>query len=409
MLQLNDKTKGKTLFHKFLDLEAGAGVGVGDDDYNALERILKSAKDGISAVEANGKSSAYAIEVLRSISQTLDDEGFRVGDFPRMINTDGAAHVGMTHKALTQSMLAGLYWSISEVADLPLSAMLLPAKKMVVTWNDGPTKLVWDHEEKVERNLEYYISKYKIGNVSIDNGVYLRNLNKEEMLSFGYANLAVNRAMRGDATQAIMRDADNAIRLNPKNPSAYVVRGSVCYEKGKLSEAFKDFDKALELDPNHTMAHYMKGMANYVSEDYESADANFSRVLEQIPNYSEAYIWKMRARVAGKSIEQALKDANDTISDDPRNPDNHYYRGMLHTENNEHESAIRDFSKAIGLDPDNPAPHISRGYAHLEMRNFNDALKDFGKGNGLDFRQEYALKGMFMASLDQSINDGYVN
>src|SRR5262249_41784894 len=64
----------------------------------------------------------------------------------------------------------------------------------------------------------------------------------------GYRNRAAIYALRGDAGHAIA-DADEAIRLDPKNAFAFNIRGKAYFDKGQYALAIIDYDQAIRLDP----------------------------------------------------------------------------------------------------------------------------------------------------------------
>src|SRR5262249_23513869 len=53
---------------------------------------------------------------------------------------------------------------------------------------------------------------------------------------------------------AALKDADEAVRLDPKNPKAFLQRGDVRVARWEWSEARADFDGAIQLDPNSLRA-----------------------------------------------------------------------------------------------------------------------------------------------------------
>jgi tetratricopeptide (TPR) repeat protein len=64
----------------------------------------------------------------------------------------------------------------------------------------------------------------------------------------GYANLAAVNEMRGDLLDAIA-NANEAIRLDPKDAVAFNVRGKAWFDKDQYALALADFDQAIRLDP----------------------------------------------------------------------------------------------------------------------------------------------------------------
>jgi tetratricopeptide (TPR) repeat protein len=74
----------------------------------------------------------------------------------------------------------------------------------------------------------------------------------------GYANLAAVDEMRRDPVHAIA-NADEALRLDPKDPFAFNVRGKAWLDKEQYAAAVADFDQAIRLDP--TLAEVRQNLA----------------------------------------------------------------------------------------------------------------------------------------------------
>ena len=63
--------------------------------------------------------------------------------------------------------------------------------------------------------------------------------------------MALNK--QGQASKAIT-DFQQAVRIQPNYPEAYVNLGAMAFELGRFSEARKAFEKAIELDPRGAAA-----------------------------------------------------------------------------------------------------------------------------------------------------------
>jgi len=54
---------------------------------------------------------------------------------------------------------------------------------------------------------------------------------------------------------------DEAIRLDPNNPAAYLSRGDAWFGKHDYDKAIADYTEAIRLDPNNAGAHRARGYA----------------------------------------------------------------------------------------------------------------------------------------------------
>ena len=75
----------------------------------------------------------------------------------------------------------------------------------------------------------------------------------EELLKSGAAKIA-----EGDFEGAI-KDLDEAIRLDPKNATAWHDRGFAKKELGRYAEEIADYDEAIRLDPKNATAWISRG------------------------------------------------------------------------------------------------------------------------------------------------------
>ena len=84
-----------------------------------------------------------------------------------------------------------------------------------------------------------------------------------------------------------MRDLDEAIRLEPRDPQGYNNRGTVHAEMGNHQKAIDDFSRALELDPGFASAHRNRGNAYLQMGDAVKAREDFHTAIELGPTEAE--------------------------------------------------------------------------------------------------------------------------
>jgi tetratricopeptide (TPR) repeat protein len=118
---------------------------------------------------------------------------------------------------------------------------------------------------------------------------------------------------------AALRDADTALRLDPKSLDAYMVRGTIYGIKKDFDAAIRDFDAVLRHDPNHVEARANRGAAYAQKHDVEAALRDFDAVVRLDPQSSAAY----------------------------------YQRGMAYRLAGRHDNAFHDFTTAVRLAPEN--------------------------------------------------------
>src|SRR5688572_15518516 len=75
---------------------------------------------------------------------------------------------------------------------------------------------------------------------------------------------------RGQHDRAI-RDYDEAIRLNPREPLHLSNRGRTNRLKGDYGAAIRDYNRAIELSPQDADIYLGRGLAYHYSKEYERA------------------------------------------------------------------------------------------------------------------------------------------
>ncbi len=87
--------------------------------------------------------------------------------------------------------------------------------------------------------------------------------------------------LKGEHDRAI-QDYDQAIRLNPNFPEAFVMRGAAYAFKAYAGEvqydrAIQDYDEVIRLDPNYRNAYYARGTAYMLKGQKDRAMEDFDQ------------------------------------------------------------------------------------------------------------------------------------
>jgi len=147
---------------------------------------------------------------------------------------------------------------------------------------------------------EYFFSCDKtFGNKEIKEGIYLKNLNKKELLSYTYSEESIHSMMKNKYHEALIL-ADKSLELNQKNIIAYDTKGDILYSIGKncekncekyFEESIKNFEKANEFTDNWSVfksEYYSKiGWTLKSLEKYGEAEKNFNKAVYKEDIYRE--------------------------------------------------------------------------------------------------------------------------
>lgn len=155
-----------------------------------------------------------------------------------------------------------------------------------------------------------------------------------------------------------IRELTTAIKLNPKNLKAYLIRGNAYSEKRDYDTAIKDFSKMIALIPQEKMFSLM-------------ADGN-------------PYIYRGRTYLAKKDFDSAIKDFTKAIEFNPQESEFYGIRGEAFQKKKDCNSAIRDYTKAIEISPKNALSYENRAECYEAIGKKDLAEADRKKVNELE-------------------------
>jgi len=116
-------------------------------------------------------------------------------------------------------------------------------------------------------------------------------------LASTHVNRGILRLRRGD-TAGAMRDFNDATRLNPAEPEAYLNRGNVMLRDDQIAGAIAQFDSAIERQTRRpALAHYGRAIAYEESGNLRAAYNDYRRASQLAPSWDEPRVELTRFRV----------------------------------------------------------------------------------------------------------------
>ncbi len=289
-----------TIGHQILDLEAELGVPI-EPHKETLDRLIEEARARIQVKDAYTREDALGI--LSTINSILQNNGFEPQEEDPK---EYLFHGGLRYKILDCDNTSFIYLSIAEALNLPLAAVNAPNHVFVRVILDG-NGFNWETTSAKERGDDYYRSRLNISDESIRNGVYLRDLTRQETMAIAYTGRGIAWAGKGNLDKVI-KDCDEAIRLNPNYAEAYNNRGNAWYGKGSLDRAIEDYNEAVRINPNYAKAYHNRGNAWAGKGSLDRAIEDYNEAVRLNPNYANAYHNRGVARHRKHQYAGALLD-----------------------------------------------------------------------------------------------------
>lgn len=316
----------KTLAEISLDIEAES-FRVPESCYTTLENLLDRAETEIDAEDKPEK-------ILSKIAGILKEEGFRDGKMVYLLSH------GLQTKKIDCKGYSVLYFSIAEGLGLPLSIVTAP-NHAFVRWNDTPN-FDWEtmHGGKKQTDRDY-IERFNIHPKTIRDGVYLRNLAREEATAFAFIGQGVVKVMCNNIEGAIA-DFDESIELNPKNAIAYCNRGIANQIKGCIDKVILDCNRVINLDPDLAEAYIIRGFAKGSKGYWVRAIHDYDKAIQLNPDLESAYVARGIAKLQIGNFEEAVHDFDKAIKLNPEYNSTYAYSAIARYLAGDFKGAMRD-------------------------------------------------------------------
>jgi tetratricopeptide (TPR) repeat protein len=180
------------------------------------------------------------------------------------------------------------------------------------------------------------------------------------------------------------RDYSEAIRLDPKDVYTYIIRGLTYKKLGKYDEAIRDNSEAIRLDPKDVLAYNNRGLTYEKLGKFDEAISDYSEAIRLDPEGAYAYYNRGNAYKRLGKFDEAISDYSEGIRLDPEDDCAYIIRGNAYKDFGKFEEAIRDYSEAIRLDPEDAEYYINRGNTYKRLGKFDEANRDYSEATKID-------------------------
>jgi Tfp pilus assembly protein PilF len=130
-------------------------------------------------------------------------------------------------------------------------------------------------------------------------------------------------AMNNNDEPGAEADLTEAIRLNPKNPAAYVLRASLYCQKALWPQAEADFTTALTLDPKNIVVKFNLVEVKFMQKQYDLARPGYA-ALEKDPDMGDIAAYKVFLCDLGAGHLEVAQKELDAFNDVGSKPSYYY-------------------------------------------------------------------------------------
>jgi len=183
----------------------------------------------------------------------------------------------------------------------------------------------------------------------------IKNLLK--FLFFTSLLLSCKKSTTGEADMGVTGDPaidglTEAIQASPNDPSLYLKRSEIFYERQAYDQAIVDLANVLKLDSTNLKAHHL--LADVYMDSYQSARAlqTMQRVVMLYPDSINTKLKLSEFQLILKQYDAALSTIADIMKIRPGDPEALFMLGMIYRDQGKTDLAIGAFQSAVERNPD---------------------------------------------------------
>lgn len=190
------------------------------------------------------------------------------------------------------------------------------------------------------------------------------------------------------------------IAKDPDNELLYFNRASVLYEMGKFDESIEDVDMTLKIFPRHPGAYELKGMILMGKGKYADAVNAMEKSVElmccqphQIRNVMLAYLYNNQNDVAIRFFKERGNTYEGLMAA--------YLVPIAYQRLGQKEKAMELYNELIANMPDQPAYYLLRADLYYAMDMLEKSDKDIDKAKSLDLKFDRGFTLLYADWLDE--------
>lgn len=172
----------------------------------------------------------------------------------------------------------------------------------------------------------------------------------------------VEAKTKGDFELAT-RELGEAVKVEPKNPEAWLQYGTVLGWQKRYDEALVAIDRGLEISPKHYDLRMARGRVIAWQGNFGDASNEFAELAKEYPDAEEILVMQGRIATWTRRLDQAEMFYQKVIAKNPMQVDALTGLGDVALERQKRDEAEMYFQRALAIDP---SPDIQGRLDRLE-------------------------------------------
>ena len=187
----------------------------------------------------------------------------------------------------------------------------------------------------------------------------------DEARDASYYTLSAGLLLNVGQVDGARADIDRALRLDPKNATAYALQSVIAMVQNEQEQALYLARKAEELDPQSAIPKVALSYAYQAKFDIAKALENIEQAIALEPTDALAYARLAELQLSRGELERAINAATTAVALDPDLARTQAVLGFAYLSEIDIDRAKATFQKAIELDPASPLPRLGLGLARI--------------------------------------------
>ncbi len=358
----------------------------GKESYKVLDTFIDSIKSKKIAYPENDKE---IINLLKTVDCEITKKyGFKYG-------LQALFSKGLEKRKIDCNDFSLLYKACGDEMDWPIELVYAPDHVFVRWLKENGEYINWETTSGEQLSDEDYKKWLKINNLRLEKGIYLKNLNKSDLESMAYYNVAVDKLDKEDYRESI-RACNNSLIKQYKNLDCQVLRGFAFIGDLQFKKSIKNFNRAIKLDPYFSEAYLGKGISLACQLKFKKSLKNYDEGLKIDSTLASLYLAKgLTLDIMGKN-EQAVYNYSKSIGLEDELIQDYINRIIpVLAPKGISNKIINSFDKEINKDSTNLLFYLTRGKYNILKGDIDMAIQDFDKAINLDstIMEAYFLNG----------------